>query len=167
MQSVLDVDGTAIVWSGVNVYIDSGSGATDTRVAGFGNLFVGHNEQADEDNKLNGSHALVLGLDNDFRGTGAFASGESSGASSASQACSSIPDPSFIRRSVTTASMRMPASSARSCSRRSRVSSTAGGKATNRASAARRKATSSLSSGGSGWAPSKSSWAMSRLPISW
>ena len=74
VDDVLEVDGTDLVWSGVNVFIDNASGSSTTRVAAVGNLFVGYMEDDGVDTR-NGSHTLVIGPDNGYRGTGSIVAG--------------------------------------------------------------------------------------------
>jgi hypothetical protein len=63
----VDTETHAVNFTGANVYIRSGSGATDGPVNGLGNLVVGYSEDApyfDERKPLakrNGSHNLVVG----------------------------------------------------------------------------------------------------------
>ena len=55
----IDTTSNSILFTGANLYVQSGSGATDGAVNGLGNLIVGYNEASDETRV--GSHNLVLG----------------------------------------------------------------------------------------------------------
>jgi hypothetical protein len=63
------VTGPNIVFSGANVHIVSGSGATDDRVTGKGNLIIGYNEAFSDlqPGDRGGSHNLVTGESNTFK----------------------------------------------------------------------------------------------------
>ncbi len=78
------VNGPNIIFSGANVHIQSGSGATDDggNLTGLGNLVVGYNEalsqQALEPGERGGSHNLIVGTGHMFRQYGGFAAGQES-----------------------------------------------------------------------------------------
>lgn len=93
-ESVNDVAGPNIVFSGANLHLRSGSGTTDDNVSsggtltGLGNLIIGYNElptpnweTPDEDpikpGYRSGSHNLVLGTKNSFYGSGGLVGGHS------------------------------------------------------------------------------------------
>jgi len=62
---------------GANVFIQSGSGATDDNgsLTGLGNLIVGYNEDAAEDEVRTGSHNLVVGEEHDWTSYGGLLAG--------------------------------------------------------------------------------------------
>ncbi len=64
----------AVVFSGVNVYVENGMGQTGT-ANGLGNLVVGYDEPSTA-NVRTGSHNLVLGTQNDFSSWGGLIAGE-------------------------------------------------------------------------------------------
>lgn len=73
-------NGMVVRFTGVNVQIVSGSGATDGPVNGLGNLIVGYDEQRDADNERplavrTGSHNLVVGPAHEYTGFGGLVSG--------------------------------------------------------------------------------------------
>ncbi len=73
-MSTLKVDGQPTVrFKGVNVQIVSGSGATDGKLNGRGNLIVGYNENSLDDR--NGSHNLIVGKHHSYSGFGGFVAG--------------------------------------------------------------------------------------------
>jgi hypothetical protein len=77
--SVTD-DGALVRFTGVNVQIVSGSGATDGAVNGLGNLIVGYNEQRDTDDGRSpalrtGSHNVIVGPAHEYMGFGGLVSG--------------------------------------------------------------------------------------------
>jgi uncharacterized coiled-coil protein SlyX len=72
------VAGPNIVFTGANVHIVSGSGATDDHGAptGLGNLVIGYAEApGDHAAVRSGSHSLMLGTQNDFSGCGDVVAG--------------------------------------------------------------------------------------------
>jgi uncharacterized coiled-coil protein SlyX len=102
MTTATDADGhPSVVFSGVNVYVNSGAGATDASVNGTGNLVVGYEErgdsrvpcQADSDcaalqttcnvefnvcrSYRTGSHNLIVGSRHSYSSYGGFLAGES------------------------------------------------------------------------------------------
>ncbi len=72
--------GPHLIFEGVNLHIESGSGSTDDggSPSGLGNLVVGYNEEpgflaaGDRD----GSHNIVLGPEHKYLSTGGFVAGE-------------------------------------------------------------------------------------------
>jgi hypothetical protein len=60
----VDADADALVFSGANVYVQSGSGNTDGTVNGLGNLIIGYNE--DDGENRDGSHNLVIGKEHGY-----------------------------------------------------------------------------------------------------
>jgi hypothetical protein len=76
----LEDDGMVVRFTGVNVQIVSGSGATDGATNGLGNLIVGYDEQRDTDNERplavrTGSHNVVVGPAHQYVGFGGLVSG--------------------------------------------------------------------------------------------
>jgi hypothetical protein len=72
-------EGSDLIFSGMNLNVVSGSGATDATPNGLGNLIVGYNESANQ-NKIRingGSHNLIIGKDQSYTSYGGFASGAS------------------------------------------------------------------------------------------
>jgi len=67
LESYLSVDTAThdVVFSGANVHIQSGSGATNGTVNGLGNLVLGYNESEGGEDR-SGSHNLVLGYWNGY-----------------------------------------------------------------------------------------------------
>jgi hypothetical protein len=61
-----------MTFTGVNVQIVSGSGATDGPVNGTGNLIIGYNENPGDQS---GSHNLVVGQGHTFTNYGGFVAG--------------------------------------------------------------------------------------------
>lgn len=78
LMGYLSVDPAArdIVFTGVNVHIRSGSGATDDggAPAGLGNLVVGYDEDVGGDSKT-GSHNVVIGDGHSYTSTGGLVAG--------------------------------------------------------------------------------------------
>jgi len=87
LRAYLSVDTVtdSVVFSGANVYIQSGSGTTDDdrsgylgdgvgSLTGLGNLIIGYDEDDGEDDK-SGSHNLVLGFWNSYSSYGGVISG--------------------------------------------------------------------------------------------
>jgi len=64
-----------ITFSGVNVHIVSGSGATNGTHNGLGNLIVGYNEERDDGDDRTGSHNLILGAKQNFSSHGGIVAG--------------------------------------------------------------------------------------------
>ena len=75
LASYVSVDTTndAVVFSGANVFIQSGAGSTDSSVNGLGNLIVGYDEGS-ADTK-SGSHNLVVGKNHSYTSFGGFIAG--------------------------------------------------------------------------------------------
>jgi hypothetical protein len=76
-------EGSDFIFSGMNVYVVSGSGTTDAAPNGLGNLIVGYNEK-DTQNKDNfkvnakgGSHNLVIGKSQTYTSYGGIVAGAS------------------------------------------------------------------------------------------
>jgi hypothetical protein len=67
-------DGTTLQFSGINVQVVSGSGATDGAVNGKGNLIVGYNK-ATQGQARTGSNNLIVGDEHDYTSYGGFAAG--------------------------------------------------------------------------------------------
>lgn len=67
---------TDFYFSGCNVHILSGAGATDAAANGLGNLIVGYNELRNDGNDARtGSHNLVVGKNNNYASYGGFVAG--------------------------------------------------------------------------------------------
>lgn len=75
----LSQEGTEVTFSGCNVHIENGMGATGT-TNGLGNLFVGYNEDtgnySDQPLDRSGSHNLVVGEDHTFPNFGGVVAGQ-------------------------------------------------------------------------------------------
>jgi len=70
------VNGPHIIFKGVNVHVQSGSGATIDTTTGLGNLIIGYNETDPSVGLLrNGSHNLVGGQMNSFSSSGGLVFG--------------------------------------------------------------------------------------------
>ena len=67
--------GNQIHFSGVNIHINNGSGATDGKVNGLGNLIVGYNESQDPEINQSGSHNIVVGKGNNYTSYGGLVAG--------------------------------------------------------------------------------------------
>ena len=67
-------DGTTLQFSGINVQVVSGSGATRGAVNGKGNLIVGYNEGTLGQTRT-GSHNLVVGDEHEYTSFGGFVAG--------------------------------------------------------------------------------------------
>lgn len=67
--------GNKITFSGVNVRIDNGAGATDGKVKGLGNLIVGYNELRHSSEYRSGSHNIVVGRGNNYTSFGGLVIG--------------------------------------------------------------------------------------------
>ena len=65
----VDTSDDSVVFSGVNVFVNSGSGSTDGTVNGLGNLIVGYNEQGSSDFST-GSHNLIVGRSHSYSSYG-------------------------------------------------------------------------------------------------
>lgn len=75
LNPINGVVGPHIIFQGVNVHIESGTGATDDfeRLTGLGNLFIGYNEVGD--GQRFGSHNLVVGPGHSYTSHGGFLAG--------------------------------------------------------------------------------------------
>jgi len=75
----VDTATDSIVFTGANVYVQSGSGSTEGAVNGLGNLVVGYNDAsgnpADPVLDRSGSHNLVIGSYNSYSSYGSFVMG--------------------------------------------------------------------------------------------
>jgi hypothetical protein len=67
-------DGTTLQFSGINVQVVSGAGATDAAVNGKGNLIVGYNRGTHGQTRI-GSHNLVVGDEHEFTNYGGLVAG--------------------------------------------------------------------------------------------
>ena len=67
--------GDDITFSGSNVHIVSGSGATDGAVNGRGNLIVGYNESRGATDDRTGSHNIVVGSHHNYSSFGGLVAG--------------------------------------------------------------------------------------------
>jgi hypothetical protein len=67
--------GDDVVFTGVNVHVRSGSGATDGTINGLGNLIVGYNEARSSGSDKTGSHNLVVGRDHNYTSYGGLVAG--------------------------------------------------------------------------------------------
>ncbi len=76
----VSVSGNDITISGANLYVNSGSGATDGPVNGLGNVIIGYNELRGTVDDRTGSHNLVMGRKNNFASYGGFLLGHDGGA---------------------------------------------------------------------------------------
>lgn len=75
VNTINDLAGPHVIFTGVNVHVRSGSGATDDggSLTGLGNLVVGYNEApAAYTVGRGGSHNLALGSENEFSSYGGF-----------------------------------------------------------------------------------------------
>ena len=70
----VDTSLDSVVFSGANVYVQSGAGSTAARVNGVGNLIVGYDE--DDSSDKTGSHNLIVGSYNDYSSYGGVVFGE-------------------------------------------------------------------------------------------
>ena len=61
--------------TGANLYVNSGSGATDGPVNGLGNVIIGYNEFRGTGDDRTGSHNLVVGSKNNFSSYGGIVGG--------------------------------------------------------------------------------------------
>ncbi len=69
----MSVVGNTVIFSGVNVQVKSGSGATAGAVNGLGNLIVGYNESSGDDHS--GSHNLIIGPYHSYASYGGLVAG--------------------------------------------------------------------------------------------
>lgn len=68
--------GPNVVISGANLHVLSGSGSTEGLINGLGNVIIGYNElRSWSSNRRDGSHNLVLGLENNYWGWSGMVSG--------------------------------------------------------------------------------------------
>jgi hypothetical protein len=80
-------EGSELIFSGMNINVVSGSGATDAAPNGLGNLTIGYNEKDmsnQESIKLNakgGSHNLIIGKGQSYTSYGGFVAGASNSVS--------------------------------------------------------------------------------------
>jgi hypothetical protein len=75
----VDLPAATLTITGVNVYVQSGSGTTDDGGApvGLGNLVLGYDEgSADGSDLKTGSHNLVIGPEHSYTGVGGIVAGE-------------------------------------------------------------------------------------------
>ncbi len=70
-------DGDTIIFSGINVQIDSGAGSTDEIVNGLGNLIVGYNELRSSGDDRTGSHNVIIGKEHNYSSYGGLVVGRS------------------------------------------------------------------------------------------
>ncbi len=66
---------TAVTFTGVNVHIRNGQGATDSSVNGLGNLVVGYDEARTTNSDKSGSHNLVVGPEHNYSSYGGLVAG--------------------------------------------------------------------------------------------
>jgi hypothetical protein len=71
----LENGGQDFVFTGVNVHVRSGSGATDGTINGLGNLIVGYNEARSLGSDKSGSHNLVVGPNHNYTSYGGLVAG--------------------------------------------------------------------------------------------
>jgi outer membrane murein-binding lipoprotein Lpp len=69
------MSGTDFVFTGVNVHVRSGSGATDGSMNGLGNLIVGYDEARTVSSDKSGSHNLVIGPEHSYPSYGGLVAG--------------------------------------------------------------------------------------------
>ena len=72
--NVLSIDGTEVIFSGVNVLINNGSDQQDV-LNGLGNLVIGYNAAGDDPVERGGSHNLVVGEQNNYSSHSGIVSG--------------------------------------------------------------------------------------------
>lgn len=65
----------AVVFTGVNVYVQSGSGQTFGAATGRGNLVIGYNELRGSGDVRTGSHNLIVGTQHNYASYGGFVAG--------------------------------------------------------------------------------------------
>jgi hypothetical protein len=71
----VSVKGREMHITGANLHIESGSGATDGKVNGLGNIIIGYNESRGKDDVRIGSHNLVVGSRNNYASYGGVVAG--------------------------------------------------------------------------------------------
>ena len=71
---MLSIVGTDAYFSGFNVHIQSGTGATDGPLNGRGNLIVGYNKASNGQTRT-GSHNLIVGDEHEYTSFGGFVAG--------------------------------------------------------------------------------------------
>lgn len=76
----VSVAGNDITISGANLYVNSGSGATDGPVNGLGNVIIGYNEPRGAGDDRSGSHNLVVGSQDNYASYGGVVAGSQAGA---------------------------------------------------------------------------------------
>lgn len=75
-MSTTTLDGQPVVrFTGVNVQVVSGSGATEGTANGRGNLIVGYHESDDTPEDRSGSHNLIVGSGHSYAGYGGLVAG--------------------------------------------------------------------------------------------
>lgn len=76
LQNVsLSADAGDLTFSGVNIHINSGSGATYSTVNSLGNLIVGYNEERGTDDDRSGSHNVIVGIKHNYSSYGGLVAG--------------------------------------------------------------------------------------------
>jgi hypothetical protein len=61
-------NGKTLTFSGMNLQVVSGSGTTDGKINGLGNIIIGYNERRqDGTDNTTGSHNLIIGTMNDYQ----------------------------------------------------------------------------------------------------
>lgn len=71
----VSVSGTEMHISGANLHIENGSGATDGKLNGLGNVIIGYNDPADDKSQRTGSHNLIIGDKNHYTSYGGLVAG--------------------------------------------------------------------------------------------
>ena len=71
----VNTDNNTLTISGANLHVNSGEGATDSGVNGFGNIIIGYDEDSGADDKT-GSHNLVIGKEHTYSSYGGIVVGE-------------------------------------------------------------------------------------------
>lgn len=69
-------EGNEVIFSGVNVHIVNGTGATYGVPNAVGNLIVGYNEVRGDGDDRSGSHNVVIGMENNYSSYGGLVAGE-------------------------------------------------------------------------------------------
>ncbi len=64
-----------LIFTGVNVHVRSGTGATDGDTTGYGNLIVGYNENSSLYDR-SGSHNIIVGKDHGYSSYGGLVAGQ-------------------------------------------------------------------------------------------
>lgn len=64
----IDTNTDSVVFTGANVYVQSGGGSTNATINGLGNLIVGYNE--DNGDVRTGSHNLIVGSNHSYSSFG-------------------------------------------------------------------------------------------------